>query len=53
MAAHLRLLDRCRVCRKPATEELRTTRNELVAVYCTRCAARALREWIRTHPEQG
>lgn len=43
--AHLRSLPRCRTCGKAATEELRTGLNELVAVFCSRCAPAALRAW--------
>ncbi len=50
MAAHLRPLPRCRVCGRPATEALYTTRNDLIAEYCTRHAQKALRDWQAKHP---
>lgn len=43
--AHLRPLPRCRECGAAATEELRNGINDLVAVYCTRHAPRALRRF--------
>jgi hypothetical protein len=40
--AHLRPLQRCRICHAPASEAVYTGLNELVAVYCSRHAQKGL-----------
>lgn len=43
--AHLRSLPKCQDCKtRVATQELRGWRNELLGVFCNRCATRALRK---------
>jgi hypothetical protein len=53
--AHLRPLDHCANCGKPATKRLYNGRNAPMAAYCNRCAPAALRrfkegELMRRHP---
>lgn len=54
MAAHLRSLvtPRCLVCDRPATKELRDTRNQPINTYCGRHAKSALQEFKRVVGER-
>jgi hypothetical protein len=45
MAAHLRRLQRCDRCGKPATQELRNAANAPSGIYCDTHANKALIDW--------
>ncbi len=47
MAAHLRPLQRCDRCGKPATQELYNAVNAPSGKYCDTHASKALQEWDR------
>jgi biotin synthase-related radical SAM superfamily protein len=52
MPAHLRTLDTCRTCNRPATKELRNGRNAVIGRYCDRHATKALTDFVDANPEE-